>query len=77
MSQASSGQQAPMIQLEGIVKRYAMGDGLVAALDGVDLSIERGEFVSIMGASGSGKSTLMQILGALDTPTEGAFVLEG
>jgi putative ABC transport system ATP-binding protein len=68
---------APMIQLEGIVKRYAMGDGLVAALDGVDLQIERGEFISIMGASGSGKSTLMQILGALDTPTEGAFVLEG
>lgn len=68
---------APMIQLQGIVKRYVMGGGLVAALNGVDLRIDRGEFVSIMGPSGSGKSTLMQILGALDTPTEGTYTLEG
>ena len=48
--------QAPMIRLEGIVKRYAIGDGVVAALNGVNLVIDRGEFVSIMGSSGSGKA---------------------
>ena len=69
--------QAPMIRLEGIVKRYAIGDGVIAALNGVDLVIDRGEFVSIMGSSGSGKSTLIQILGALDVATEGSYELEG
>ena len=70
-------EQNPMIRLEGIVKRYAIGDGVVAALNGVNLVIDRGEFVSIMGSSGSGKSTLMQILGALDVATEGSYELEG
>lgn len=67
----------PMIQLEGISKRFLMGEVAVRALEDISITIQRGEFVSIMGPSGSGKSTLMQILGALDTPTEGIYALEG
>src|SRR5512146_104146 len=68
---------APLIQLEDVVKTYAMGDVEVHALRGVSLSIGRGEFTAIMGASGSGKSTLMNLLGCLDRPTHGRYLLEG
>ena len=66
-----------LIEIRGLTKYYRMGDSLVRALDGVDLTIERGEFVAITGASGSGKSTMMHLLGCLDRPTDGAYVLNG
>lgn len=65
-----------MIDLKGLKKIYNMGEVDVEALKGVDLTIERGEFVSIMGPSGSGKSTLLHILGGLDLPSEGEYLLE-
>jgi putative ABC transport system ATP-binding protein len=66
-----------LIDIQGLTKVYKMGAEEVHALDGVDLQIERGEYVAIMGASGSGKSTLMNILGCLDTPTAGTYRLDG
>lgn len=66
-----------MIELTNIVKLYRMGDTDVHALDGVNLKIDAGEYVAIMGPSGSGKSTLMNILGCLDVPTSGEYVLNG
>ncbi len=66
-----------MIELSGIVKRYRMGEEEILALNGVDLHIGRNEYVALIGASGSGKSTLMNLLGCLDTPSEGKYVLNG
>jgi putative ABC transport system ATP-binding protein len=66
-----------VIELNGITRMYKMGDIEVHALRGVDLTIREGEFVAIMGPSGSGKSTLMNLLGALDSPTSGTFLLDG
>lgn len=66
-----------MIVLSSIVKRYAMGDEIVMALAGVDLFIDRNEYVALIGPSGSGKSTLMNLLGCLDSPTEGTYMLNG
>ena len=66
-----------LIELTGIRRTYDMGGQPVHALDGVDLEIEAGEYVAIMGASGSGKSTMMNLLGCLDTPTSGSYTLNG
>jgi putative ABC transport system ATP-binding protein len=66
-----------MIQLEGITKVYRMGKVEVPVLHGIDLTIEDGELVALMGPSGSGKTTLMNILGCLDTPTSGRYLLDG
>lgn len=65
-----------MIRIEKLTKLYQMGDSVVRALDGVDLHIRKGEFVSITGASGSGKSTMMHLIGCLDRPTSGAYLLD-
>lgn len=66
-----------MIELVGIHKHYLMGDQEVRALDGVDLFIDRNEYVALIGPSGSGKSTLMNLLGCLDTPSAGHYLLNG
>jgi putative ABC transport system ATP-binding protein len=68
---------APIIETIGLKKCYGVGDALVMALDGIDLKIYPGEFVSIMGPSGSGKSTLLNLLACLDRPTEGQYILAG
>ena len=67
----------PLIRVDDLRKIYNPGENEVRALDGVSLTIERGEFVAIVGHSGSGKSTLMNMLGCLDTPTSGHYYLEG
>ncbi|MBR1649200.1 MAG: ABC transporter ATP-binding protein [Alphaproteobacteria bacterium] len=66
-----------MIKLENIRKSYPLGEGMLEILKGISLTIEKGEFVAIMGPSGSGKSTLMNILGCLDKPTSGKYFLDG
>jgi putative ABC transport system ATP-binding protein len=68
---------APLIRLSGITKTYGRGPAAFKALEGIDLAIEAGEFVAIMGPSGSGKSTAMNILGCLDTPTGGSYEFQG
>ena len=66
-----------LIDIQGLTKDYEMGTTTVRALAGVDLRIERNEYVAIMGPSGSGKSTLMNLIGCLDTPTSGTYMLNG
>ena len=67
----------PLVEFKNIYKIYKMGDSEVRALDGVSFSVFEGEFVAIIGQSGSGKSTCMNIIGCLDTPTEGTYLLNG
>jgi putative ABC transport system ATP-binding protein len=67
----------PLIELQGVSKAYGTGRAAMHALRGIDLRVNEGEFVAVMGPSGSGKSTCMNILGCLDTPTKGAYFFEG
>ncbi len=67
----------PLIEIKNIKKLYGEGESRVAALNGVSLTVERGEFVAVAGASGSGKSTLLNLLGCLDVQTEGDYLLDG
>src|SRR3954447_14312854 len=67
----------PVIDVRAATKIYGSGETEVRALNGVDLLVERGDYVAVMGASGSGKSTLMNIIGCLDAPTRGRYLLDG
>ena len=71
------GGRMALLEVKNISKIYKMGDSEVAALHDVSLSVEKGEWVAIMGPSGSGKSTMMNIIGCMDTPTKGQVILEG
>jgi len=73
----SDASQAPLITLRGVTKHYQMGGETIAALNGIDLDIHRNEYLAFIGASGSGKSTMMNILGCLDTPSQGHYFLNG
>lgn len=75
MSDAMS--KPPLVELRKVTKTFGQGAAAVQALRGIDLVIEQGEFVAVMGASGSGKSTCMNILGCLDTPTTGSYLFQG
>ena len=66
-----------MIELKNIKKSFRVGDSSVEILHGVNLSVKKGEFIAIIGQSGSGKSTLMNILGCLDSPSSGSYLLDG
>src|SRR5438105_11148161 len=66
-----------VIRLQNVTKHYTVGPEQIRALDGVDLEVDRNEYVAVMGTSGSGKSTLMNILGCLDRPTSGTYELDG
>jgi putative ABC transport system ATP-binding protein len=67
----------PIIEIEALTKWYTIGQETVKALNGVNLTVNKNEYVALMGPSGSGKSTLMNILGCLDTPTQGKYCLNG
>ena len=66
-----------VIEIRNIIRNFPLGQEIVKVLKGIDLDIDRGEYVEFMGPSGSGKSTLMNLLGCLDTPTGGSYILNG
>lgn len=73
----SSTEKEPILTMKGIVKEYVNGDEISTVLKGIDLTVYKGEFLAILGPSGSGKSTLMNIIGCLDVPTSGEYILDG
>ncbi|MGV3741833.1 MAG: ABC transporter ATP-binding protein, partial [Burkholderiaceae bacterium] len=77
MSDVNMSSATPLLDLRDIARTFATGDAVVRALDGVSLKIHAGEFVAIMGQSGSGKSSLMNIIGCLDRPTSGTYLIDG
>jgi putative ABC transport system ATP-binding protein len=77
MQKRNKPDRSDLIRLEGVKRYYQVGGEIVRALDGIDLTIAENEYISIMGPSGSGKSTLMNMLGCLDTPTDGIYMLDG
>ncbi|WP_067624443.1 ABC transporter ATP-binding protein [Alicyclobacillus acidiphilus] len=78
MDETAAGRASqPLIVIRDLVREYEIGGQIIRALDGVNLQISRGEFVAIMGPSGSGKSTMMNMIGCLDTPTSGQYVIDG
>ena len=77
VNEAPSHRRPPVVRTEGLTKDYRVGRNVVHALTGVDLGVEPGELVAVIGMSGSGKSTLLNLLGCLDTPTQGRYWLDG
>ncbi|MGD9867227.1 MAG: ABC transporter ATP-binding protein [Hyphomicrobiales bacterium] len=77
MARKRAASAPPLIELKGVTRVYGTGDAQVRALDGVDMVIQEGEFVAIMGPSGSGKSTAMNVIGCLDQPTSGEYLFKG
>ena len=77
MADGSAAQRSPVAELRGVDKIYGSGAGLVRALDQLDLTVRKGDYLAVMGASGSGKSTAMNILGCLDRPSSGSYHLNG
>ncbi|GGP63024.1 hypothetical protein GCM10009409_30900 [Shewanella saliphila] len=77
MSNAIVSHQSPLVELREVYKVYGTGQAKMQALAGVNLTINRGDFVAVMGPSGSGKSTCMNVLGCLDTPTSGQYLFDG
>ena len=66
-----------ILEVQGLIKVYGSGATAVRALDGVNLTVERGEFLAVVGSSGSGKTTLLNMIGGLDVPTEGMVIVDG
>ena len=77
MADGAAAQRSPVAELRGVDKIYGSGAGLVRALDQLDLTVRKGDYLAVMGASGSGKSTAMNILGCLDRPSSGSYHLNG
>jgi putative ABC transport system ATP-binding protein len=77
MTQAPASSPPPQIVARDLTKTYRMGDSVIGALQGINVEVERGEYLAVTGHSGSGKSTFMNLIGALDTPTSGSLKIEG